>query len=300
MPSPNYPHPTPDPNAANYNVEKPKGPEVNQLPDLTSLAANVKVWLAEIDPSIAIKTWCDLTKPGAVLIVGNGEKAPGLPGFDRLQVLNGDVPNATYHAIHDTWKSNNEKDIAKKPKFVQAGAKADYLYLPSANDGIGYSQHRNHGGTMSGFTDSEGKRMFINAHSDKGDMIVHEYLHTCDPGDPSQLGWGMDEGIVDFFARDIAKKFDLPYRGNGAYEGGYQVIKRIVDRVGLKLIAKLYFQRSEALLNTFAKITLDAAEFVKPGEEAQFNERLGSLNPLIDKFEQEGRAKFAMDVTAKK
>jgi hypothetical protein len=165
---------------------------------------------------------------------------------------------------------------------------------------VSYAQHRDHGGTTSGYTDSEGKQIFINAHSDKGDMLVHEFFHTCDPGDPSQIGWGMDEGIVDFFSRDVAKRFGYPYLGNGGYEGGYQVIKRLVDKVGLKLIAKLWFQRSPAMLAAFQKITLAAAEYVKPGEEAQFTSRLGSLNPLIAEFEKEGRAKFAGDVTVAK
>jgi hypothetical protein len=298
MPIPNYPHPTPDPNAATYNVLKPTGTEVNQLPDLGTLASNIQVWLNEIDPSLgAIKSWCDLTKPGTVLIVGNGEAAPGLPGYDRLEVLNGKVTNASYHGIHNTWKANNQKLIDARPKFKANNASADYLYLASDMNAVTYSQHRDHGGTTSGYTDSEGKRIFINAHSDKGDMLVHEYFHTCDPGDPSDIGWGMDEGMVDFFSRDVAKRFGYPYLGNGGYEGGYQVIKRLVDRVGLKLIVKLWFLRSELLVKTFQKITLAAAEFVKPGEEGQFNSRLGSLNPLIADFEKEGRAKFAADVT---
>jgi hypothetical protein len=301
MPIPNYPHPAPDPNAANYNVLKPTGAEVNQLPDLGTLAANVQTWLHEVDSSIGpLKSWCDLTTPGALLIVGNGEAAPGLPGYDRIEVLNGKVPNASYHGTHHTWRANNQKWIDGRPKFKSSNASPDYLYLPSDMNAVSYAQHRDHGGTTSGYTDSEGKRVFINAHSDKGDMIVHEFIHTCDPGDPADIGWGMDEGMVDFFARDIAKRFGYPYLGNGAYEGGYQAVKRIVDRVGLKVVAKLWFQRSAPMLKTFQKITLAAAAFVKPSEEAEFNNRLGSLNPLFAEYEKEARGKFAADVTVPK
>lgn len=299
MPVPNYPHPTPDPNAAKYNVLTPTGAEVNQLPDLGTLAANVQAWLKEVDPSApAIKSWAKLEEPGCVLIVGNGERTKPFAGFDRAQVLNGKVTNASYHGIHGVWRANNEKWINARPKFKEAQASPDYLYVASDVDIVSYAQHRDHGGTTSGYTDSEGKRIFINAHSDKGDMLVHEYLHTCDPGDPSQLGWGVDEGMVDFFARDIAKKFDYAYRGNGAYEGGYQMIKRLVDKVGLRLIARLWFQRSAPLLKAFTPITLQAADLVKPGEEGKFNGNLGKLNPLLDQFVDTAKKQFASDVKA--
>ena len=301
MPVPNYPHPTPDPNAAHYNVLKPTGAEVNQLPDLGTLAANVQTWLNEVDPTIgAIKSWCDLTKPGVVLIVGNAEVGKPVPGQDRAEVLNGKVPNVSYHALHAVWRANNERILKPKVKWLEAGATADHLHLASDMNLVSYAQHRDHHGTTSGFTDTEGKRIFINAHSDKGDMLVHEYFHACDPGDPGQLGWGVDEGIVDFFARDVAKRFAYPYLGNGGYEGGYQMIKRLVDRVGLRIVAKLWFQRTPALLKAFAGITTSAADLVKPGEEGKFAERLGKLNPLLDQFETAARGAFAGDVTVKK
>ena len=296
MPVPNYPHPTPDPNAAQYVVPHPTGAELTLLPDPGTLAANVQTWLNEVDPAAPpIKSWATLTKAGCVLIVGNAERNTPVPGYDRVEVLNGRVANVAYHAMHKEWRTANENWIKMRPKF--AASTPDHLHVPSDIDVTSYAQDRNHGGTTDCYTDAEGKRIFINAHANRGDMLVHEYLHTCDPGDPNQLGWGVDEGMVDFFSRDIAKRFGYPYRGNGAYEGGYQMAKRLVDRVGLRLITRLWFQRSDALLRTFSEITLQATSLVIPGKEKEFEGNLGALNPLLDKFESTARGKFPSEVT---
>lgn len=261
--APAYPHPTPN---MNLNViDHPTGASISGMPNLGALVGNVATWMQ--DNGTTGNSWVPITQPGAVLVVANAVTDNPYGGMARAEVLNGSMQHTEVSRLHQQWEQSNAAalKVHRSPKMQGADPKYAYatnelleqVALPPAL-----------GGSCNAYTDKIGKKIYINAHVDDGSIVIHEYFHTFDPGDPSDIGWGFDEGIVDFFARDVSAKFQYKYLGNGGYEGGYQTVKAIVDVIGLEKICQFWFERPAGIFGPLSEKSKAIAEFCKPGEAA--------------------------------
>ncbi len=254
-----YPHPIPN---NNLNVvQNPTGATINNLPNVNQLVGDVAQWMT--DNLAEGNSWINITEPGRVLVLANAQTDNPYPGFAHAEVLNGTMLNADILRLHTTWLRDNEAWLKsqRSPKLKAADPK--FAYGP--NELLEENAlPPDLGGSNNAFTDKVGKRIIINGHVDDGGILVHEYFHTFDPGDPSDVGWGFDEGIVDFFARDVAARFGYGYKGNAGYEGGYQTVKAIVDRIGLDKVCQFWFEREPSLFNPLSIKSKAVAEHCKP------------------------------------
>lgn len=260
---PSYPHPTP--NMSLNVVSSPSGANITNLPSPASLVGDVATWMQ--DNMATGSSWINITLDGAVLVVANSTMDVPYSGMAQAEVLNGAINDAEIKRLHKLWEESNKQFLAaqRSPKLKSADpnfiyAKNELLQMVGLPPALG--------GSVNAYTDKIGKKIYINGHVDDGSILVHEYIHTFDPGDPSDIGWGFDEGIVDFFARDISARFGYQYKGNGGYEGGYQTIKAIVDEIGIEKICQFWFERSPLIFGPLSEKSRRIAEHCKPGEAA--------------------------------
>jgi len=125
-----------------------------------------------------------------------------------------------------------------KAKNVIA-ANLDLLF--DTTDIIGLSTVAGAGGYANAQFQDQQHRILINAHGDNGSGMVHEYLHACAPL-ANDFGLGFDEGLTEFFALDIAKHWNYPYKGFPAYQNWYHTVKVIVDEIGIEAACRMYFR----------------------------------------------------------
>jgi len=259
-----YPHPTPEMNLT--VVDSPTGASISEMPNLGALVGNVSTWMD--DNGAKGTSWVPISRPGAVMVVANAQMDTPYPGMAAAEVLNGTMQHhAEMKKLHGEWELANQSFLSnhRSPKMKEADPNFTYASnevlqqtaLPPAL-----------GGSVNAFTDKVGKKIYINGHVDNGSIVVHEYFHTFDTGDPSDIGWGFDEGCVDFFARDVSAKYNYAYLGNGGYEGGYQVVKVIVDAIGIEKVCQFWFERPEGIFGPLSTISREISEHIKPCEAA--------------------------------
>lgn len=300
---PTYPHPIP-PRVLPFNVNIADPKKIDKIPDLLKLVADVKDWLAAIAPGVTAQSMIDFTQPGSVLVLGNGEimKAPDvitMPADPHrkipAQVKKGEVYGARAEVLNEkifklkwnfsAWKEINDRN-QQNQKFNKI--QKDTGYLIATDDSlIADSQSPAGGGRHNARWDFKTKCMYINAHVEDGQIIVHEYFHTFDTKDngPEIFGFQMDEGFTDFFARDlVASKNGYSYKGNWPYENGYQAVKAIVDAFSLERVCKIYFERPESLIALIKNASNAIAQQCSDAEEGQYNPAAAPNKANIDEF----------------
>lgn len=267
-----YPHPVPKQNLV--VIARPTGPQISQMPSLGGLVGSVAQWMT--DNLMTARSWVNITLPGAVMVLADGEEDTPYPGMGRATVLNATMHNADISSLHQTWLVEHALALSTHRSPKMKGLKGDDIKYFYAENAVitPNAQPPDLGGSNNAWTDKVSKRIFINGHVDDGSILVHEYFHTFDPGDPSEIGWGMDEGIVDFFSRDLAAKYGYGYTGNAGYEGGYQAAKAIVDRIGLEKICQFWSDRSGDIFATLSAKTKALAEHCKPCEPSTVTESM--------------------------
>lgn len=263
-----YPHPKPKTTLT--VVDKPNGATISGIPTLATLVGNVDNWMKE--NGATGNSWVNIVAPGAVLVVANAELDIPYEGMARAEVLNGSINNAELSRLNDQWLLANKSMLSthRSPKMKKMSEKdADAKFLYEKNEVLEENAlPPSLGGKNNAFTDKIGKKIYINGHVDDGSILVHEYFHTFDPGDPGDVGWGFDEGCVDFFARDLSAKHGYAYLGNYGYEGGYQVVKAIIDEIGIEKICQFWFERTPGIFGPLSVISKKISEGVKPCEQA--------------------------------
>jgi hypothetical protein len=221
------------------------------LPKLDTLHDNILEWLRSyLGPKANFARNFDPTGAGKVLIVSDGQDHGGF--VQSAKVLNGDVREDSYHAPYGRWVNDMQQDFDRNPKKlakVVALRPDDYATrfwdFSGEADLVGNACSSAGGGTNNAYTDKNKQVVYINAHLDDGSVLVHEFFHAVEGRDQGQADFGFefDEGIVDFFARDVSKAYNYSYKGNIGYNGGYMAAKAIVDRLGLPFLCRLWFVR---------------------------------------------------------
>jgi len=254
------------------------------LPGLGNLRGNILAWLQAYVPTATFARDFDPCGPGKVLIVANGKFHATVPSGDKesADVLNGDVPDASYHAPHQTWLLQNQKKWDNQKSRDLAGPNAGKRIWTVSGGLLACARVIAAAGDTSGYTDKDKQVVWINAHCDDGSMLVHEFFHAVEGADQDQgnLGWAFDEGACDFFARDVSVQCTYKYKGNIAYEGGYQAVKQIVDRIGLPIVCKLWFQRPPGLLSHLGSI----ANEISAKRPLQESTNYADVSDLVKKF----------------
>ncbi|WP_165234457.1 hypothetical protein [Aquisphaera insulae] len=229
---PNYPHPEPNPELP-FEVMEADPDKVNEIPDLLVLEANVSTWLGEVAPGVRAQSRINFGDAHCVLVLGNGKLKSADNPREKATVFNGRIPHPPLNALYrtrpfpdDEITCDNDYELVEVSQCLAGGGQASAKWM------------------------IEDRRIYVNAHVETGAMVVHEYFHTfdVDGNGPELFGWDMDEGFTDYFARDVAKRFDYPYKGNSPYNQGYSAVKTIVDAIGLDKVCKLYFERPDGLI----------------------------------------------------
>lgn len=260
---PHYPHPVPDSVSTRTTFAtgrtNVRGSDMRGLPNLGTLRANILAWLQAYLPGATFARDFNPSAPGKVLITANGqlhEKGP-MGDMESAQVLNGDVPEASYHGPHQTWLQTNQKKWGNNAKAKRlAGDDAGNRIWTMSGGLLACARVVKEAGDTSGFTEKETQVVWINAHCDDGSMLVHEFFHAVEGSNQEQgdFGWSFDEGTCDFFARDVSSQYGYKYKGNIGYEAGYLAVKDIVDHIGLPILCKLWFERPAGMLSKLGPI----------------------------------------------
>jgi len=205
-----------------------------------------------------------------VLILSDGQDHGS--SVASAQVLNGDVLQASYHRPYQRWRNDNQRALAANPdnlSAAQTARPADYanrVWQFHRGGLLDNSCPAGQGGSNNGWTDKDNRVIYINAHCDDGSVLVHEFFHALEGRDQKQEDFGnsFDEGIVDFFARDVSKAYNYAYKGNIAYNGGYLAAKDIVDRLGLPFLCRLWFVRPADWLHDLGPIAIQDISRQRP------------------------------------
>jgi len=276
LPSLCTPH---DPHLVDNNIPKqlnmvadPQPGIIDEIPALGTLVANVKALLKRAGIVDKVAPAVDITKPGAIFVLKKGVANTPFAGWERADVMNGDLNHPELKANHAAWVKQNQTYLEAQTSPKLKTADPNYLY---GRDGaiIGSSALPANGGSTNGQWNNETKRITMNAHVECGGMLVHEYLHTFDKWDPSDIGWGMDEGFVAFFARALTARHKYKYKGNWAYQGGYLAVKEVVDKIGLKKVCHFWFLRDAALLKLVGPKTKIIADKVLPNTDPSYTQK---------------------------
>lgn len=255
MAGPHYPHPDADAVpvretfvGARIDVDATK---MTGLPKLDTLHDNILEWLRSyLGPNANFARDFGPTGAGKVLIVSDGQEHGTY--VQSAKVLNGAVRDDSYHAPYGRWVNDMQQDFDRNPKKlskVKGFRPDDYATrvwdFSGEADLVGNACSSGDGGTNNAYTDKNKQVVYINAHLDDGSVLVHEFFHAVEGRDQKQADFGLefDEGIVDFFARDVSKAYNYSYKGNIGYNGGYMAAKAIVDRLGLPFLCRLWFVR---------------------------------------------------------
>jgi hypothetical protein len=274
---PHYPHRADDAIPRSLTVvDKPSASTVDEIPNLGDLMGAVQEYLKEAQADTA-RSQVVLNAPGVIFVLCNGEGDAPFAGWERAEVLNGSLKHGELSRTHTQWLGDNAKKLKaeRSPKLQTADPKFVY-----GRDGaiMGCAATPAMGGSTNGQWDNVSKRIMINAHVERGGMLVHEYLHTFDHWDPTDIGWGLDEGFVEFFARDLTARHGYLYRGNWAYQGGYLAVKSIVEKIGLDRAIRFWFLRPADLMGLVGLASKKIGATVVPNEPWKFTPQ------MIDEF----------------
>jgi len=268
--APCYPHVADDTIPKTLTVvDHPTANTVSDIPPLGDLVGNVDALLksANVTASSAI----NLASPGVIMVICNCVFDVPKGGIERAEVLNGSLKHPELVRVHAQWVSSNEQWLKAQRNMTGPDKKmneADPHFLYGTEGSVsGSALTPANGGSTNGQWDKVKKRIMINAHVEKGGMLVHEYLHTFDRWEPTDIGWGFDEGIVEFIARDLTARHGYKYVGNWAYQGGYLAAKGVVDRLGYDKVLKFWFERDSTLMGLVSAKAKAIGTHVVPGEK---------------------------------
>ena len=274
---PKYPHIADDkiPKALTV-VQNPDASMITEIPPLGTLMGAVADYLKEAGAESA-NSEIKLTDPGVVMVLKKGTTGKPFGDWEAAEVMNSTLHHAELSSKNGAWVEANKRWLGTQMSPKMKTADPNLVYGQNGAL-IGCSATPDNGGNTNGQWDKVMKRILINAHVEKGGMIVHEYLHTFDHWDPSDIGWGMDEGFVEFFARDLTARHDYLYVGNWSYQGGYLAVKDIIAKVGLAPIVKFWFLRDPAMMGKAAAKSKAIASHVIPNEKWDYTSK------MIDEF----------------
>jgi len=306
MAGPHYLHPDPDSVPVRETFTKARidvdATKMTGLPSLNTLHDSVLGWLRSyLGANANFAKDFNPAGPGKVLIVAHGKaEASGTYPFSAVEsaeVLNGNVLQASYHRPYQTWRNDNQRTLNADPKKLAKAQNlrpADYQnYVWDFDGGLtANSCPAGQGGANNGWTDKDNQVIYINAHCDDGSVLVHEFFHAVEGLDQNQTDFGnpFDEGIVDFFSRDVSKACNYSYKGNIAYNGGYMAAKDIVDHLdadglpGLPFLCRLWFVRPKDWLKDLgpkANAIAEKRPFILTAQQAA---SLADVRQLVEDF----------------
>ena len=206
---PKYPHIADDkiPKALTV-VQNPDASMITEIPPLGTLMGAVADYLKEAGAESA-NSEIKLTDPGVVMVLKKGMMGKpfgelgGRRGHERRPSI---MPN--FPAKNDAWVEANKR-YGWEPRCPRKSRRR--TRISSMDKTVRSLAAQPHLTTAATPTDNGTKVMKRDSDQRpcrKRGMIVHEYLHTFDHWDPSDIGWGMDEGFVEFFARDLTARHD--------------------------------------------------------------------------------------------